>query len=481
MRRPPRCTKPARITELAARNCPLDYDGPAQIPYDDGWSSNGQWVGVSKSNRFRNSLVGVSGVMHVAALASTAQRSHYSNYGKGIDISAPTSNSHAFWRMSVPGLGVVAATGDGQRFTSTFGGTSSATPLAAGVAALVISANPLLSAGEVISILRRTASKDLDLTPYPRTPAATFDSDTSWDISPAAPSNSGVFQSLGDADGSWSPWFGFGKVDAERAVAAAIALRAPAPSAGAVSGQSTRVLAIPDNQAAGVMDTIAVAGAGRIGAVKVSVDIAHTYVGDLVVSVISPDGVMAVLHQRNGGNQDDLKRAWQSGDTPALAALNGGTIAGTWTLKVQDLAAADAGSLRGWSIDVTPASGGLVAVEEAPGIAIPDSSPGGVVRALNVVTAGSVLDLSLEVDITHTYIGDLRVALVSPLGTRVVLHDRGGGSTDNLIRAWRVSNTAALAPLIGQAAAGAWRLEVADLAAVDVGKLNRWKLTLTVT
>jgi subtilisin-like proprotein convertase family protein len=92
---------------------------------------------------------------------------------------------------------------------------------------------------------------------------------------------------------------------------------------------------------------------------------------------------------------------------------------------------------------------------------------------------GRLIDLALEVDITHTYTGDLRVALVSPQGTRVLLHDRGGGSTDNLIRTWKVSNASGLAPLIGQAAAGTWRLEVADLAAVDVGKLNRRKLTLT--
>lgn len=459
-------------------NCPIEYEGTAQIPYTDGWNANGQWIGVARSNRFRNSLVGVSGVLHVAALASTAQRSHYSNYGRGIDVSAPTSNSHAFWRMSVAGLGVIAPTGEGQQFTSTFGGTSSATPLTAGIAALVISANPLLSAREVISILRRTASKDLDQTAYPRTPATTFDQDTSWDISPVAPSNSGAFQAMGDADGNWSPWFGFGKVDAERAVAEAIARRAPPPSAGIASGESTRVLAIPDNLPAGVTDRIDLTGGGRIGAVKVSVDIAHTYVGDLIVSLTSPDGVTAVLHQRNGGNQDNLKRSWQSSDTPTLSALNGGSIAGAWSLKVQDLAAIDVGKLQRWSIEVTPTSGSTTVAEEAPGLAIPDNAPGGLLRTLNVQANGRLIDLSLDVDITHTYIGDLRVALVSPQGTRVLLHDRGGGSSDNLIRSWKVSNTPGLAPLIGQTAAGAWRLEVADLAAVDVGKLNRWKLSL---
>jgi subtilisin-like proprotein convertase family protein len=462
-------------------NCPIDYDGPEQIPYSDGWNANGQWIGVSRARRFRNSLVGVPGVMHVAALASNAQRSHYSNYGKGIDITAPTSNSHAFWRMTVPGLGVTTATGEGQRFTHTFGGTSSATPLTAGVAALVISANPLLSAAEVISILRRTASKDLDFAAYGRTPAASYDPDTSWDISPAAPSTSGAFQSVGEPDGTWSPWFGFGKVDAERAVAEAIARRGPAPSAGAVSGSSTRSVAIPDNQAAGVTDAIDLTAPGRIGGVRVTVDIAHGYIGDLVVTLVSPDGIAAVLHNRNGGNAANLKRSWQTSDTATLNALDGGKIAGAWTLRVQDLAAADTGKLQKWSLEVTIASGNASVVEESPGVTIPDNTPAGIVRTLNVAGAGRISDVAVDVDITHTYIGDLLVALVSPQGTRVVLHDRGGGSTDNLIRSWKASNAATLATLVGQVAAGAWKLEVSDRAAADVGKLNRWGLSLSTT
>lgn len=209
-------------------NCPLSHAAEVDVPFTDGVGvENGQfvWVGVETSRNFINNLVGIPGVMHVAALASTSQRSHYSNYGTGIGLCAPSSNSHEYHRLTVKGLGISTTTGSGSGATSTFGGTSSATPLVAGVAALVISANNNLTATEVISVLKQTASKDLNLNGYPKTPPANFDPDTSWDISPIAPFNKGDFQNIGSPDGTWSPWFGHGKVDAFAAVTKAIELR----------------------------------------------------------------------------------------------------------------------------------------------------------------------------------------------------------------------------------------------------------------
>ena len=85
----------------------------------------------------------------------------------------------------------------------------------------------------------------------------------------------------------------------------------------------------------------------------------------------------------------------------------------------------------------------------------------------------------MSVDITHTWIGDLRIQLVSPGGRAVVLHGQLGGNTDDLLVTY--DSTAPLSPLsalIGQGVEGAWTLRVADLAAVDVGTLNGWKLEI---
>ena len=146
-------------------NCPIEHTSNLDIPFTSGTDVQGGslvWIGVETSRIFRHNLVHEEGVMFVAAIASTSRRSHYSNYGTGIAISAPSSNSHEYRRLFLPGLGITTATGNPVSVTNSFGGTSSATPLVAGIAALVISANPSLTAADVISILRRTASKDLD-------------------------------------------------------------------------------------------------------------------------------------------------------------------------------------------------------------------------------------------------------------------------------------------------------------------------------
>src|SRR5262249_39054264 len=66
-------------------------------------------------------------------------------------------------------------------------GTCSATPLVAGVAALVLSANAERTAAEVVTVLKRTAAKDLAADGYGRTPPANFDPDPTWDVCAPGP------------------------------------------------------------------------------------------------------------------------------------------------------------------------------------------------------------------------------------------------------------------------------------------------------
>jgi subtilisin-like proprotein convertase family protein len=461
-------------------NCLINHTADHDVPYDHGAEVQGGalvWVGVNTTRVFRNNLVGIPGVMHIAALASTARRSHYSNYGPGMSLCAPSSNSHAYYRMTVRGLGITTTTGQSGGVTDSFGGTSSATPLVAGIAGLTISANPDLSALEVISILKQTASKDLDFSSYPKTAAASFDTDTSWDVSPVAPFNSGDFVDNGDTDGSWSPWFGHGRVDAAAAVAEALSRNQQA-GVQVFQGSSSPDKSIPDNNARGIRDKIVCGDHFTISAITVGIDITHTYIGDLRITLSSPTGTTVLLHDRSGGSANDLHTRLDVRSQPALHALAGEAVNGEWTIHVQDLAAMDRGRLAGWTLDINGQTDRSILVEESPGVIIPDNMQGGIERSLLVSGTGQLDSIVVELDITHTYIGDLVVELVSPDNTAVRLHERSGGSADNIIKTYNMTNTSGLQGLRGVAVSGDWRLKVADHAGMDQGKLNRWALTL---
>ncbi|PZD70391.1 Calcium-dependent protease [Acaryochloris thomasi RCC1774] len=129
----------------------------------------------------------------VGASTDNATLANYSNIGEEIDFVAPSSggikgifttdislNNRGF------NLGSSTAGGSDGLYTNDFGGTSSATPLAAGIAALMLSVNPELSADEIREILQKTAKK----------------------IGPS---------SSYDGNG-FSPRFGFGRVNAGEAV-----------------------------------------------------------------------------------------------------------------------------------------------------------------------------------------------------------------------------------------------------------------------
>ena len=127
-------------------------------------------------------------------------------------------------------------------------------------------------------------------------------------------------------DGTWSPWFGHGKVDAEAAVAEALRLR-QGPIVGTTIRQSSApARAIPDNNAAGITDTINIAAAAAIGTLKITLDITHTFIGDLNASLQTPAGTSVALHQRTGGSADNLIQRYTFTNTPALQTLRGQPI-----------------------------------------------------------------------------------------------------------------------------------------------------------
>lgn len=91
---------------------------------------------------------------------------------------------------------------------------------------------------------------------------------------------------------------------------------------------------------------------GICNQLKVTVDIQHKYIGDLVVRLISPSGKSATLHNRSGGNLDNIIGTYGTKlvSYNSLSTFDGEPMLGEWKLEVRDAASGEAGAIRSWSL-----------------------------------------------------------------------------------------------------------------------------------
>ena len=271
-------------------------------------------------------------VMAIAACNDRGKRSVYSDFGKSVWCAFPSNDfGHPPFNQPdplTPGIWTVdrhgnhgyntGTNGDGDiagHFTSSFGGTSSACPGAAGVAALVLSVNPTLKWHEVKDLLKRACDK----------------------IDPQG----GGYNATGH-----SPKYGFGRLNALTAVQ----LAQPQPRSELTVGRQFDA-PIPDLQT--VTFSLDVADPTPINGLTVAVDLKHTFIGDLVMRLRPPTGSAVILHRRAGGSTDDLRKTYDRVTTPGLAAFAGRSAKGRWTLEIQDAAAEDSGTLVSFAVTLS--------------------------------------------------------------------------------------------------------------------------------
>ncbi|MFJ6695403.1 M4 family metallopeptidase [Streptomyces sp. NPDC091272] len=116
------------------------------------------------------------------------------------------------------------------------------------------------------------------------------------------------------------------------------------PDPGGTVFENQTDVAIPDAGAA-VTSSIPVNKTGNApAALKVDVDIIHTWRGDLVIDLVAPDGTTYRLKNSSSSDSADNVKATYTVNASAKPA------AGTWKLKVQDVAAQDTGRINGWKL-----------------------------------------------------------------------------------------------------------------------------------
>ncbi|MFJ6931855.1 S8 family peptidase [Streptomyces nigra] len=225
----------------------------------------------------------VAEAITVGATTSTDARASYSNYGSALDLFAPGSSITSAWNS-------------GDSATNTISGTSMATPHVAGAAALYLADNPTATPAQVASAL---------------TAAAT----------------SGVVTSPGTGSPNRLLYVGGGTTTP------------PGPRF-----ENAADFTIADNSTVESPVTVSGVSGNAPSALAVEVHIVHTYIGDLQVQLVAPDGTAYTLKSYGtGGSTDNI-------DTTYTVNASSEAANGTWKLRVSDNARLDTGRIDSWAL-----------------------------------------------------------------------------------------------------------------------------------
>jgi serine protease len=164
-------------------------------------------------------------------------------------------------------------------------------------------------------------------------------------------------------------------------------------------------------------------------------------------------------------------RPWKGGNSESCPITT--VQSGTYYVMVQGYSAFSGVNLVANYTEGTTGggtTGGPATYTNTTNANIPDNNTTGITSSINVTRTGDSGTVSVSVGIIHTYIGDLKVELVSPTGQKVALHSNSGGGTDNI-------NTTYSANFTGVESSGTWKLKAVDNASRDTGYIDTWTLT----
>ncbi len=385
-------------------------------------ATNNSWGGGSFSQALKDSIdaAGDAGILFAAAAGNSAvdndaNPSYPSSYDSEaiIAVASTTRNdemsSFSQWGLTsvdigAPGSDILSTTPNNGY--SSFSGTSMATPHVAGAAALVWSINPDLTPVEMKALLMNTG-----------------DSIAALDGLVASGKRLNVNNALAEAD--------------------------PEPG--------YRLTVDTESQ------TIS---AGDSASYAFSVDSVAGWTGDVDVSV-------SVSPALEGVSLSSMTVAAGSGFTVDVVTTEE-TLWGSYTITV-DGVNGDMAKSKSVSLDILPA--GLIDLDysNTTPVDIPDNDDNGITSTIEVADELQVFGVNANVDISHTWIGDLTVTLTSPSGTVTTLHDREGGSADDIVKSYSLDT------FNGEMANGTWTLFISDSFGADIGTLNSWGMTISGT
>ena len=374
------------------------------------------------------------------------------DYGPDLDIVAPT----ICYTTDITGNDGY----DPGDYFNKFNGTSASAPNAAGVAALVLSANPELTSDEVQDILEKSADK-IDLYPY----------------------------NINNDNGTYNLKLGYGRVNAHVAVQLALGNDLVPPSIvfmplPHITGSNPQTLSVTISDESGVATDI------NQPLLYYRVDSGSGY--DSWMAITDTDGPsgdvfeFTIPGQSNGTQIQYYVAAKDASPQGNSVSFPFGATDGS--------AVGDNPPQHTFRYTSSYVSGYEIASTDVP-IDIPSNRSSVVTSFITVDSSFKILDLNVTLAISHTYNSDLIINLTSPAGTCVNLIGNLGGSTDNFYITTLDDESSELitdgyAPFNGiyqpkyplsefdgENAQGTWQLTVYDNYPVDGGTLLSWNLS----
>jgi subtilisin-like proprotein convertase family protein len=254
-------------------------------------------------------------VMAVGATNRYGRQTYYSEPGANLWLNAPGGDD-AGWLTTTDLSGWRGY--DRGDYTEGFGGTSGSAALVSGTAALVLDARPDLGWRELRWLLAASAERN--------DPA-----DDDW---------------MTNGAGLWvNHKYGFGRVDAAGAVAAAPE-QPPLPQQQVLEYRLSGPIPIPDGAPAGVELRLDIPEDLVVEYVQATLDSDHPSWGELAITLVSPAGTPSRLAEPHASGGAQLLGGWTFGS----ARLLGEQARGSWRLRVVDPTPGHYGGVRHWTL-----------------------------------------------------------------------------------------------------------------------------------
>ena len=431
----------------------------------------------------------------VGSTTNTDARSSFSNIGTCVDIFAPGSSITSSWYTS-------------NTATNTISGTSMASPHVAGGAALYLASNPSATPAQVTNALNTSATAGIVGNPGTGSPnrllytlggTAPVDTTPPSTVSGLSATASGSAQinlswsAATDTGGS-----GLAGYKIERCTGAGCTSFAQIATSTTASYANTGLAASTSYS----YRVRAYDGAGNNGGYSATASATTTAGGgggttltngvpvtgltattgnSLNYTMVVPAGATNLTFTTSGGTGDaDMYVKFGAAPTDTVydcRPYTGGNAetctfpapsAGTYHVRLKAYSTFSGVSLVGNY--TTGGGGGTQTYTNTTDYTISDNTTVNSPITVSGRTGNGLASTPVAVSIVHTYIGDLVVSLIAPDGSAYVLHNRSGGSADNINTTYNVN-------LSSEALNGTWNLRVQDAAGGDVGYINSWSVT----